>query len=62
MSITKEMPFSFLNSALDEVLGTLIMDQLLTCSIFLLNNAADIDTLLRGMELLCLLSKFPFIT
>lgn len=59
VSITKEMPFSFLNSALDEVLGTLIMDQLLTCSIFLLNNAADIDTLLRGMELLCLLSKFP---
>ncbi|EFO61521.1 Hypothetical protein GLP15_4612 [Giardia lamblia P15] len=59
VSITKEMPFSFLNSALDEVLGTLIMDQLLMCSIFLLKNAADVDTLLKGMEVLCLLSKFP---
>lgn len=59
VSITKELSFSFLNSAIDEVLGTLIMDQLLTCSTFLLNSATDVDTLLKGMELLCLLSKFP---
>lgn len=59
VSITKEIPYSFLNSALDELLGTLIMDQLLTCSTFLLKNATDINTLLNGIELLCLLAKFP---
>lgn len=59
VNIAKEMPYSFLNSALDEILGTLIMDQLLICSTFLLKSATDIDTLLKGMELLCLLAKFP---